>query len=62
MKHVGLKGQFLCPFCGKSFAKKANLEAHVTLHTGEKRLVIDSFAIPNIGKKFWYRYLFTGTT
>ena len=32
-----VKETFLCTFCGKGFTKKANLESHITLHTGEKR-------------------------
>ena len=36
-KHMEVKETFLCTFCGKGFTKKANLESHITLHTGEKR-------------------------
>merc|ERR1712181_170372 len=36
-KHMAVKETFLCTFCGKGFTKKANLESHITLHTGEKR-------------------------
>ena len=36
-KHMKVKETFLCTFCGKGFTKKANLESHITLHTGEKR-------------------------
>jgi len=36
-KHTTLKEDFLCTFCGKGFTKKANLESHITLHTGERR-------------------------
>jgi len=36
-KHMEVKETFLCTFCGKGFTKKANLDSHITLHTGEKR-------------------------
>ena len=36
-KHTELTESWLCTFCGKAFTKKANLEQHVTLHTGEKK-------------------------
>ena len=36
-KHTELKATFLCTFCGKSFTKKPNLDAHISLHTGEKK-------------------------
>ena len=36
-KHTVLSESWLCTFCGKAFTKKANLEQHVTLHTGEKK-------------------------
>ena len=36
-KHTVLAQAFLCTFCGKAFTKKANMEQHITLHTGEKK-------------------------
>eukprot|EP00092_Neocalanus_flemingeri_P040959 GFUD01044598.1.p1 GENE.GFUD01044598.1~~GFUD01044598.1.p1 ORF type:complete len:860 (+),score=160.26 GFUD01044598.1:257-2836(+) len=46
-KHMEVKETFLCTFCGKGFTKKANLDSHITLHTGEKR-----YNCPHCEKKF----------
>jgi len=46
-KHMEVKETFLCTFCGKGFTKKANLDSHITLHTGEKR-----YSCPHCEKKF----------
>ena len=46
-KHMEAKETFLCTFCGKGFTKKANLEAHITLHTGEKK-----YQCPHCEKRF----------
>jgi uncharacterized Zn-finger protein len=29
--------EYLCPFCGKKVRTKSHLDAHITLHTGEKK-------------------------
>ena len=36
-KHMEVNETFLCTFCGKGFTKKANLESHITTHTGERK-------------------------
>ncbi|XP_023337615.1 zinc finger protein 25 isoform X2 [Eurytemora carolleeae] len=46
-KHGGIKHEFLCTICGKCFKKKANLESHITIHTGEKK-----YACPHCEKRF----------
>ena len=36
-KHMEVNETFVCTFCGKGFTKKANLESHITTHSGERK-------------------------